>query len=60
MASAIRQNRPHRASAELALHVLEILEAFEASSVSGRHITLATHCERPLPLPLGDGEHIFA
>ena len=28
MAAAIRADRPHRASGELALHVLEVMEAF--------------------------------
>ena len=32
MAQAIRQGRPHRASGELAFHVLEVMEAFQTSS----------------------------
>ena len=35
MAHAIRSGRPHRASGELALHVLEVMEAFQRSSDSG-------------------------
>jgi predicted dehydrogenase len=59
MAAAIRQGRPHRASGELALHVLEVLEAFERSSIEGRHIAIASAVERPAALPLGAGEAVF-
>ena len=36
MAQAIRSGRPHRASGALAFHVLEVMEAFQSSSDSGR------------------------
>ena len=36
MAQAIRSGRPHRASGALAFHVLEVMEAFQTSSDSGR------------------------
>jgi predicted dehydrogenase len=60
MAAAIRDNRRHRASGELAMHVLEVLEALERSSIEGRHIMIETPCERPEALPLGEGEEVFA
>ncbi|MBV8899297.1 MAG: Gfo/Idh/MocA family oxidoreductase [Verrucomicrobia bacterium] len=60
MAAAIRDHRRHRASGELAMHVLEVLEALERSSIEGRHIMIETPCERPEPLPLGEGEEVFA
>ncbi len=60
MAMAIRHNRPHRASGELAMHVLEVLEAFEASSQSGNFVTMQTRCEQPAPVPLGTDESVFA
>jgi predicted dehydrogenase len=61
MAAAVRDNRPHRASGELAMHVLEVLDAFERSSTEGRHVMIETSCERPEPLPLGkDEEDVFA
>ena len=51
MAYALRSGRPHRASGELALHALEVMEAFQLSSDSGRHVTIASRPGRPTPLP---------
>lgn len=59
MAWAIREQRPHRASADLALHTLEVLEAFERSAAAGRHVSIAGECRRPEPLPPGDGEPVL-
>ncbi len=53
MAYAIASGRPHRASGELAYHVLDVMRALEESSESGRHIEIASRCQRPAPLPLG-------
>jgi predicted dehydrogenase len=53
MAHAIRGNRPHRASGDLAFHVLEVMEAFQRSSDEGRHIVVQTRPERPAMLPTG-------
>ena len=50
MAHAIRANRPHRASGDLALHVLEVMEAVGTSSDSGRAIGISTRPERPAPI----------
>ena len=50
MADAIAANRPHRASAELALHVLEVIEAIGRSSAEGARIAIATCCDRPAPV----------
>jgi predicted dehydrogenase len=50
MAHAIRSNRPHRASGELALHVLEVMEAFGRSSRRGRSVDITTRPDRPAPL----------
>ena len=60
MAAAIRGNRKHRASGELAMHVLEVLDALERSSIEGRHVMIETPCDRPEPLSLGEGEEVFA
>jgi predicted dehydrogenase len=59
MVAAIAENRPHRASGKLALHVLEVMEALEVSAVEGRRIAIETRCERPEPVPLGSGEEVF-
>ena len=59
MACAIAQGRPHRANGDLALHVLEVMESLERSSIEGRQIRIETSCERPEPVPLGEGEEVF-
>jgi predicted dehydrogenase len=51
MAQAIRSGRPHRASGELAFHVLEVIEAFQISSDAGKAVAMSTRPERPAPLP---------
>jgi predicted dehydrogenase len=53
MANAIRSGRPHRASGDLAYHVLDIMHAVHEASEQGRHIELASTCARPAPLPMG-------
>jgi len=53
MAYAIHGKRKHRASGELAHHVLDAMLAFEDSSKSGKHISLTSTTERPDMLPLG-------
>jgi predicted dehydrogenase len=49
LAQALTDDRPHRASGELAHHVIEVMQAATQSSEQGRHITLITSCERPAP-----------
>ena len=51
MAQAIRTDRPHRASGELAFHVLEVMEAFQRSSDEGRAVVIASRPARPAALP---------
>jgi predicted dehydrogenase len=50
MAQGILDNRPHRANGDLALHVLEVMEAFETASREGRTIDIKTPVQRPAPL----------
>jgi predicted dehydrogenase len=52
MACALRLGRPHRASGELANHVLDLMHAFHDSSDSGTYSVPATTCERPAPMPM--------
>lgn len=51
MAEAMRAGRPHRASGELAYHVLDLMHAFHDSAREGRRIAMDSTCERPAPLP---------
>lgn len=53
MAYALRSGRQHRASGELAYHVLDVMHAFHDASDQGKHIQLQSTCSRPAPLPLG-------
>ncbi len=55
MCQAIRSGRPHRASGDLAYHVLDLMHSFHDASRDGKHITLESQCERPAALPLGLG-----
>lgn len=53
MAYAIKNNRPHRASGELALQVLETMHAIHRSSEEGKHIHIENECSRPEAFPVG-------
>lgn len=53
MALAILHERPHRASAELALHTLEVLEGIAQSAEVDSTTWINTVCERPAPLGHG-------
>jgi predicted dehydrogenase len=50
MAQCILDNRPHRANGDLALHVLEVMEAFATASAEGRTVDIKTPVARPEPL----------
>lgn len=53
MAYAVLSGRPHRASGDLAYHVLDVMCAFDESSESGQHIQIESKVERPNALPMG-------
>jgi predicted dehydrogenase len=53
MATAILEDRPHRASGALAFHVLEVMEAFEKSAAEGRRISIESRVDRPAMMPAG-------
>lgn len=53
MAYALRSGRPHRASGEMAYHVLDVMHAFHDASDTGSHVQIQSTCERPAPLPMG-------
>ncbi len=58
MAAALRSGRPHRASAEQAFAVLDLMQGFLDSSESDRTLVPSIKYERPAPmradLPFGD------
>jgi predicted dehydrogenase len=47
LALALDAGKPHRASVEVGLHVLDVMESVQASAADGRPVTVATTCERP-------------
>jgi predicted dehydrogenase len=59
MVCAMRSDRPHRASGELALHVLDLMESAIRASEIGAHVELKTTCARPAPLPAGLADDSF-
>jgi predicted dehydrogenase len=50
LALALADDRPHRASGELGVHVLDVLESVTAAAGSRTWVELTTTCERPLPV----------
>lgn len=61
MAYAIRTGRKCRASGELALHVLEVVDRIIESGGSGRFLPVRSRCERPAPMGMlcEDMDQIF-
>lgn len=53
MAAAAKSGRPHRACGELALHVLEIMQALGEASRESCHVDIISRCERPEPMREG-------
>lgn len=53
MAKGIQSGRAHRCSGELACHVLDVMQAFEESSDSRRHVAIESRCDRPKAFPTG-------
>ncbi|HVA88593.1 MAG TPA: Gfo/Idh/MocA family oxidoreductase [Chloroflexota bacterium] len=47
MAEAIRNGRPHRASGDLAYHVLDVMQAIHETAADGQRRTIESTCERP-------------
>jgi predicted dehydrogenase len=54
MAAAIEEDRPHRASGTLAMHVVEALNAFNISAHSKTPYIMKTSCKRPEPVSFVD------
>lgn len=60
MALAIRDGRPHRASGDLAMHVVEVMEAIHISAREARHVEIVSRPARPEPWPIGYDETALA
>lgn len=50
MVLALQEDRPHRCSAEMALHVLEVMDLALEAGRRGEPLSPTTRCERPAPL----------
>ncbi len=59
MLSAARNDRPHRASSQLALHVVELMTATLESAEQGRRIDLGSTFDRPEPMNFNLPENSF-
>lgn len=51
--------RPHRASADLALHVLDIMTSALSSAEAGQRVALTTTCERAKPMDFSLASNTF-
>lgn len=47
MAEAIEEGNPHRASGDLAFHVLDVMHSIHEASASRKYIMLESRCEQP-------------
>jgi predicted dehydrogenase len=53
LASALAAGTAHRASGELAYHVLDVMECLLSAAATGRATDVASTCDRPAPVPAG-------
>ncbi|MFC5404021.1 Gfo/Idh/MocA family protein [Cohnella soli] len=53
MAKAIQAGRKHRASGQLAYHVLEAMHGFHDASDAKAHYEMKSTCDKPAALPVG-------
>jgi predicted dehydrogenase len=59
MTWAMRSGRPHRASGEMASHVVEVMQSLIDSAQKGRRLKMRSTCERPAPIPADLPEDVF-
>jgi predicted dehydrogenase len=50
LAVGLETGGPHRAAADVALHVLDVMESVQAAADGGASVTVTTTCQRPEPL----------
>lgn len=60
LAASLRAGTPHRSSARLALHVLEVMDAILQACATGTAVTLAPSTGRPPPLGAGEAAALLA
>ncbi|HEX3813158.1 MAG TPA: Gfo/Idh/MocA family oxidoreductase [Mycobacteriales bacterium] len=53
LARGLAADRPHRASAEVAAHVLDVMESLLLAGQNGAAVEVASTCERPELVPAG-------
>ena len=51
LAGALAEDRPHRTGADVALHVLDVMEAIQASAGGDSSVRVRTTCRRPDRIP---------
>jgi predicted dehydrogenase len=59
MPRAIIDGRPHRASGDLALHVLAVMAGVLEAATEGRRVAIAPSCVRPRPLREADAKELL-
>ena len=59
MACAIQKKRPHRASAEMAAHVVDVMHTLIDSGEKKKEVNIESTCSRPLSLPPQMAEKII-
>lgn len=59
MCAAIQTGRSHRASGDMGLHALEIMEGFFTSANSGQYYEVKSRFERPEPMEMNVPDYVF-
>ena len=59
MAIAISEGREHRCSAELALHVVDVMVSILESGERGEFVDIHTRCTRPAPLGIDEAQALL-
>ncbi|MDA3962757.1 MAG: Gfo/Idh/MocA family oxidoreductase [Planctomycetota bacterium] len=59
IAHALVSGRAHRASGDLAFHILDVMQSIVEAGHQGRVIDIASTCERPAAIPAGTPAGVF-
>lgn len=60
MALAVQQDRPHRCSLEMSLHVVDVMVSILKAGETGRAVNLSTTCEQPAALDKKEARSMMA